>query len=324
MDITVDVAALASAVLWPTIIVVVLLAYQKSIPEALKSIWPRIKSVTLGGVSVELASIEARELREPGWSGGTVDLRHAGQGASDINDSTLATFILQVGQTSHMDYAIVDLGAGANWLTSRLFILSFVLRRMRGLKIFVFVDATEDVSRRYIGIAQCDQLRWRLAQRVPEFERALASAMASIGSHARVVDDYGRLGLDSSPLSPNPAVELMRGYLSAIQQTVPPAVDPSEWVQLPRKDQVQAPQPYERARWLTKLGLEDLLRGVLDQTHIKLEDLQPLDDAGRAKAVVGHHGHFVAITGDDRAFHGLIDREMLVETAAKNAIAKSV
>jgi hypothetical protein len=320
MQITVDLAALARAVLWPLIAVAVLMAYRKSIADTLTSIGPKIKSIKVGEFSIDLASVEARELREPGWSGGAVDLRHAGRADADISDSTLMTFVSQVRQTSRMDYAIVDLGTGQNWLTSRLFILSVVLRRMRGLAVFVFVDSTEHVSRRYVGMAACDQVRWRLAQRFPEFERALANAAVSINLAAQIVDDHGRLGLTFDPSNPSPAVDLMRGYLTAVQQPMPPLPgDTAEWVSLPAQQPGMAPI-FERARWLSRAGLEDLLRDLLQQTHLKLEDIQPLDDAGRAKAVIRHDGHYVAITRDERVFHRLINRDSLVETAAKGAV----
>jgi hypothetical protein len=323
MQITVDVAALARAVLWPLIAVAVLMAYRKSIAETLMSIAPKIKSIKVGDFSIDLASVEARELREPGWSGGAVDLRHAGRANADISDSTLMTFVSQVRQTSQMDYAIVDLGTGQNWLTSRLFILSVVLRRMRGLAVLVFVDSTEDVSRRYVGIASCDEVHWRLAQRFPEFERALATAAAKLNQTAQVVDDHGRLGFAFDPSNPSPAVDLMREYLTAVQQpNPPPPGDTSEWVSL----LAQQPGPvtmYERARWLTRSGLEDVLRDLLDQTHLRLENLQPLDDAGRARAVIRHDGHYVAITRDERVFHRLINRDSLVETAAKGAVSRT-
>ena len=80
-----------------------------------------------------------------------MDVRHAGT-ENNVNDSTLKSFYAQIEATSALELAIVDLGQGHEWLTSRLYILSVILTRMRGLKAIVFVDNANNSHGRFLGI----------------------------------------------------------------------------------------------------------------------------------------------------------------------------
>ena len=79
-------------------------------------------------------------------------------------------------------YAVVDLGAGRQWLTSRLFIFAELLGRMRGLRSFVFLR-TDDSPRRFIGTASPPEVRWTLAADYPWLEAAFAKAYAQLPKH---------------------------------------------------------------------------------------------------------------------------------------------
>ncbi len=65
-------------------------------------------------------------------------------------------------------------------LTSRLFILSVILSRMRGLRAFVFVETAGHIRRRFVGVCDSDAVHWQLASRFPWFEAALAHAEAAV------------------------------------------------------------------------------------------------------------------------------------------------
>ncbi len=312
METTLDIAGLAKAVLWPIVLLVVLVHYRTTLADLALKIGQRIQSIKIGDFSLELA--EAKELRTPGWSGGAVDLRRAGQ-PNDVNDSTQRAFYEQFKDPSRLDFAVIDIGAGQSWLTSRLFILGIILRRMRGLKAFVFVESAEAERRRYIGIADSEKVCWRLAPRYPWLEPTLGSALAGPDlAFARVVDDEGRLGLEQDPNSPEAAGTLLRAFLSASQNPQPqPGTE--QWTPLP-----SVPPTFERALWLERDDLIELLGDALDPTHLQLEDLQLRREEEQAKAVLRHGGRFVAITRDERVFHRLVDRWQLVEAAAKRCV----
>ncbi|MGF1614660.1 MAG: hypothetical protein ACFCVA_12330 [Gammaproteobacteria bacterium] len=165
MTINLDISAVLSAVLWPVVVLVILLAYRKKVPALVNGLASRVTKLEFAGVSLELAV--ARPF-VPEWSGppGALDLRHKAT-AIQVNDSTASTFLTQLTEAGTADYAQVNLGTGEEWLTSRLFILAIVFARMKGIKCFVFVETSGSVRKRYVGWAEPEKIRWSLAKRHP-------------------------------------------------------------------------------------------------------------------------------------------------------------
>jgi len=318
MEISLDIAETAKAILWPFVLLAVLFAYRSSLPQLLSLFASKIKSVKLGELSLEFS--EAKELRATVFTGGAVDLRQAGR-ANDVQDSTQQSFFEQLGLSERLDFVVVDLGEGANWISSRLFILAVILGRMRGVSAIVFVRRTAATTRQFVGVAPCHSVRWRLAAAFPWLEDALSLALSSPTINGRIVNDDGRLGQVGFPQSPQPAIELLKAYLTALQNTNPPVDEQSagEWVALPvPKVILPVPDPivFEHARWLNQQDVLDLLGDALDPTHLRLEDVQLMPDQARVRLVLRHGGQFVAVTRDDRVFHRLLDRMQLLEAAA--------
>jgi hypothetical protein len=74
------------------------------------------------------------------------------------------------------EYAVIDLGNGNQWISSRLFIFAVLLKRMTGLRQFVFIGTQNGVTGRFLGMASPDDVRWALARRYPWLECAYAYA----------------------------------------------------------------------------------------------------------------------------------------------------
>jgi hypothetical protein len=83
----------------------------------------------LGGWSFELfGAAEARV----DWLSGRMetDLRRPISSAT-ITDSTRMEFSAQLQDRTPAQYAVVDLGSGEEWLSSRLYVMSILLARLR-------------------------------------------------------------------------------------------------------------------------------------------------------------------------------------------------
>lgn len=317
---TLDIAALVTAIVWPLLILIALLLFRGRLVEAAKWLAPRVRSVSLGAFSLEVAAAQPLPLQMTG----AVDLRHAGQ-SGDVNDSTLRSFYEQISDPSRLDYAVVDLGEGREWLTSRLFILSIILSRMRGLRAFVFVETAGHVRRRLVGVAACDKVRWRLAMRFPWLEAAFAHGEALVWpeplppgpagvSPIVVSNDQGRIEWHGG--APEPAAQLLRAFLDLIQAPAPAALqNPEGWETLPSS----APPKVEHADWLTAADLERIMGNALDQSSLRLTDLQFSDDTKKAALLVAQSGQWVALTRDDRVFDRLVDRMTVLELIAQRA-----
>jgi hypothetical protein len=316
---TLDIAALASALIWPFVVVLVAFLFRDRVIEAAKMLMPRLKSVSIGTVSFEFAV--AKPLPMP--ISGAVDVRHAGQ-SSDIDDSTLGSFYEQIRDPSRLDYAIVDLGEGHEWLTSRLFILSEILSRMRGLKVLVFVETAGYVRRHFVGVCTCQQVRWRLAARFPWLECALTHAEYQIWSppppeswqRPRITNAEGRLEWSNN--DPEPAAKLLRAYLDIVQRSG--TVLDAEWVALPSSPQKIGPQKIEHARWLSPRELEDILSFSLERASVDLTQLLIGSDVAKARLLFVSEGEWLAVTRQDGVFDRLINRRQILEAVARQCI----
>jgi hypothetical protein len=322
---TLDIAALVNALAWPVVIAALLWVFRDRLVEVAKALAPRLKSLSVGAVSIQFAEARAMSLQ----TAGAVDLRHAGR-SGDVNDSTLRSFYDQIRDPAPLDYAVVDLAAGNQWLTSRLFILSVILSRWRGLRAFVFVETAEYVRRRFVGVCDSDAVRWRLAARYPWLEAALVNAEAAVwppppaGADLQpntapniISSDRGRLVRMNN--DPEPAAQLLRVFLDQIQR---------DWVGVPPNDQWETlpnatPSKIEYARWLAAADLEQIMGASLQTSNVSEVELQRGDETTKARLMVAQRGRWVALTRDERVFDRLVDRWSIVEELANRCVTAS-
>lgn len=186
MNIDLDIAAALSAVIWPIIVLVIFLAYRSKLPALVGGLASRVSKLEFAGVSLELAVAKPFV---PEWSGSStaLDLRHKAT-AIQVNDSTARIFFSQLAAEDTGDYAEINLGAGGEWLTSRLFIMAIIFARMKGIECFVFVETAGSVRKRFVGWADPAKIRCALAKRYPWLEQAYAE------TYATVVGAVGALG----------------------------------------------------------------------------------------------------------------------------------
>lgn len=329
VETSIDVAAILEAVIWPALLFALLLLYREQVVAAFTTLGARMTSVSVGGVVLELS--DARRLSDD-HDRARVDLRKAGF-SSDINDSTLREFFEQLRDPRSLDYAIVDLGSGEEWLTSRLYILSTVLRRMRGLEVLVFLEDAGSTRRRFLGWCRCEHVRWQLAAQFPWFEAARAHAEletwaamrnrpapgdapfgADLGaavaqSGVRVVDDRGRIEQWGSP---QPAANLLSAFLDAVQSTDAKQIAADEegaWSLLPADPHIVPPAParWEHASWLTGATLERLLGETLIRESVRTSSLAGKSDLEKSAIALDREASWLALVHDDGSFDRLID-----------------
>ena len=304
------------SLIWPVVALLLAGLFRKEIAALLGGRGARIKSVSFAGFSLELADGGAA----PMYAAKTdIDFRSAGT-QHDVNDSNLRSFLEQIGSRERMPYAVVDLGGGREWLTSRLFVLAVIMKRMRGMRAVVFVESRDAKPRSFLGVVRAEHIRWRLARWYPHFEAALVlgeqrawggpvppAALQGAQLRQRIDNDEGRFQ------SPDGAAELLRGFLAALQQNVPPPQqDRENWQELATPGAIT----FEYSQWLTS-DLADRLFGELMQRNaIEQRDLAKLDDAGRMRLLAEHTGEWIAVLRD-REFQGLIDREKSLEAIVR-------
>src|SRR5438094_3640888 len=245
-----DFVELVKALAWPTVVAVALVAFRKPLQRLVGDLGRRATKVTVFDVSIELASVPEFA---PAWSGPNLsDVRQLSP-ADEFSSAAMALFD-QIRSGTGSDYAVIDLGTGEQWLTSRLFIFAIMLERMRGLRSLVFVETAADIRRRIVGTASPGQVRWALAQRYPWLEPAFAKAYGSIGA-VQIQSQYGAL-------EPWTATQVVNAFLREIQRDKAPDADNEEWVALGQR------QLWEHARWIDGARCERVLSKALQRSWV--------------------------------------------------------
>lgn len=328
MTVTLDVAAVLAAVLWPVVLMIVFLMYRREIPKLTKAVLGRVTKLAFAGIEVQLAEVKTMA---PIWGGPSsrVDLRHQAR-SIEINDSYVATFLTQLRDAPQSEVAEIDLGQGEDWLSSRLYIMAILFARYKGVQALVFLDTALGVTRRYVGWADVHTLRWALAHRYPWLERAYAVAYRKVQSPfpgdsfvsgmipapGTVVNHSGRIGTGSDSTDVQPGIILLQEFLQGIQENSPPPVEFTEWIELG----VQYPGQgavYEHAAWLTSNDLAELLGEELHHAALREHELKTLPPLKQYDAVLLRTDHYIALIDEARRFKGMLNRCVLLGQAVK-------
>lgn len=291
-----DFIELVKALAWPAVAAMALIGFRKSLHRLIEQLGQRAKKLSVFELSIELSTVPEFA---PAWSGPHLsDVRQLSP-AEEFSSGAMVLFE-QIQSESASDYAVIDLGAGQQWLTSRLFIFAIMLGRMRGLRCFVFVETAGEIRRRFLGTASPNDVRWALARRYQWLEAAFLKACAETGN----LEIRSRHGA----FEPWTATQVVNGFLREIQRDQLPDTEPEEWVALGKR------QLWERARWLDGARCERVLSGVILDSWV--QDSPDALAIERVRAVLRRPGPVVAVVDEARRFKSLVDRRALLEQAA--------
>jgi hypothetical protein len=301
-----NVVELISSIGWLIIILVALLALFQPLSTFLEGISSRITKVSAFDVSIEIAQLSEYT---PTWSKvGDNDVRKISP--QYVFDSYSYTLFQEITEKTPADYAIIDLGDGEEWLTSRLFLFAIMLERMRGLKAFVFVASINDCPKCYVGTATTSRIRWSLAHQYQWFEKSFSKAYAG----TFIPPNPPQILLKDGKMDDQMARNIAQNFIQDIQQPVEPTENKEQWIS------VQKPQPlWENAKWIDVALLKKVLGNSLytgSVSHSIFDTPQQ-----QAKKIAAFDEPLVAFTNSDKVFHSLVDRQALLEAIAIRALS---
>ncbi|MBI0397450.1 hypothetical protein [Cyclobacterium marinum] len=313
MNITLDIAALASAILYPLVILIVFILFRKEIPLLIKSLTGRLTGLSFAGISLDLAKAEEFS---PNWlAQGALDLRQKAQ-AANVNDSTAGNFRSILETKDDVDYVIVNLGRGKEWLASRLYIMAIIFENRKGIKGIVFLESTKNTRKKYIGWAEPEKVRWALANQFPWFEKAYSEAYGIIlDQGAKIINSEGRLGNSYDPNSSGYSITLLENFLKKIQsppENPPLPEEEIEWVNLP-SDPLNPTHTKEHTCWLNGQSLENTLAEVLITENIKPSSQSSEAIDKQVKMALISSQKFIAVVNEEKQFSFLVKREKILE-----------
>jgi hypothetical protein len=295
-----EIVDLIRAIAWPLAVVIGLFALRKAMPSLLRELGQRTTRVSVFQFAVELAPPAPLAGQPPL----TVNLFNE----PVADPSFLPHLFGQLLVSTPVDYMVVDLGKGQSWLTSRLFIWSEMLRRVRGLRSIVFVRHENGLDGRFAGITSPEDVKRSLAARYEWLERDLAFAYADALKQQEPVDRES--GVMPQATASNVVIKFMERL-----QAKPDGTDQDEWVLLPRKE--TEPEVWERARWIDPMRLGRLVPAIDESAYVVHSLQTPRSEL--AKAVLRGNGDFVALVDERFRFISLADRRALLEKAATTA-----
>jgi hypothetical protein len=150
-----DIVNLLQILIWPTILLFFLLFYRDVIKKAIKKIIPRIGKLSIANLfTVELREISGLSLED---DGPVKDLA-----SREIYSSHLEIILSLIENQATSDCAVINLGKGKEWLTSRLFLLSFLMKNLVDLKCFVFLCEENNKKKGMLEMRHPSKFKTRL------------------------------------------------------------------------------------------------------------------------------------------------------------------
>lgn len=293
---------------WPVAAVFVALLFRKPLSALVSAIGGRVTKLSLFKVEIELAPSDAATTPL------LDELKRAAIGTQAGDSSAMTLRQLQEGTPAQ--FALIDLGAGEEWLTSRLYITAIMLERMRDVRAFVFLDSASGVKRRFVAIASTGQVRWALARRYSWLEGAWLQAshllVQRIAKPPPGPDGQPRpiITSDGGALDVEFARAVVRDFIVRLQSQPGPQGDP-EWVLFGNGNA-------ERASWITRDTLESLLPAPCFDALAPI--MRDAPRGRRTRAILRRSGDFIALAEDDGRFAGqIVDRRALLEQLAASS-----
>lgn len=301
-----DSVDLLKALSWPAVVIAAIFVFRKALPLFLQELGKRATKLSLWQVSVELSTVpEAKALPMPSLE----EIKSEELGSAPVGDSKKELFRAIV-ESSPAEYTEINLGAGQEWLTSRVYLLSVLLERMRGVRCFVFLDSAGQ-DRHFIGFAAPNKVRWALVKKYPWLEVAFVKAAAALyytdalnwqDGQKVVLNNLGTL-----PLSD--ADNIGSFFLNGIKSPGP-VPNTAGWTDL--SGGTPNNLRWERAEWLSTNLLFDLLGDDLQENIV--EDDSEMTNQERAERILRSKGDYVALVEKQgHRFKRLANRKSLLE-----------
>jgi hypothetical protein len=192
-----------------------------------------------------------------------------------------------------VEYAVINLGLGDQWLASRLLIFTAVMQQLRNIQCIVVIAAAgADARERLVGLVAVDDMWRALAWEYPWLEAALFTAWETMSAtNAAASPSAARV----AKLSPDLAEQLYDTYVSSLR-AAGPGPDDTEWKELQYGG-------WEHSRLLTADTLGTVLDGSLDKRSIQ----QSRSRSRQLTEVLSIEAQYVAVVDADHRFVSLVD-----------------
>jgi hypothetical protein len=282
---------------WPLAVVIILLVYREVIGGFVAVVSQRASEISIGS----WASFKLPTLTETPLDQDVTDFKQVE--GSMLTESYKTELFKQFRSSRKDEYAVINVGEGQEWISSRLFVFSVMLQRMKCLKCIVFLYKTPSANSAYLGTANIDRVRWAFAARQPWLEAAFAKAYAEAAPNPQQVAPFTWIANNNGALQPEQAENIVRRYVQLLLLTSA-AIPPS-----PATDWVKIGNTFEHSKWVTADEVEQALGIYLwrDSVH------QQESKKDLLRNVLKCSSPYVAILSDSGDFQALVNRAELLD-----------
>jgi hypothetical protein len=299
----IDISSLLRAVAWPLITIITLVIFRRPMASLISTLGQKVSKFSFGKFSIEMAQVA--EMKPQAMD---TEIRQLEAGLTPQSGSTALTALVNELQSGGKhDYVVIDFGSeqSPRWLTSRLYLLCFLITLINRQLCVVFVETVIGVRRKFIGISSPVAVRWALADKYPWLESAGANAYWGQVNNPPV----GFLNPVNGflwTMIPN----LMQQFLNIVRQSVaPPEREKSGWVSLDKQ------QTFEHAKWMNGDLIESILGTEVSMAHVTLLPNATLNDL--ARPILAQQGRFVAVVDQNQILLSVVDRYEVMEDMAR-------
>lgn len=306
----VDLPSLLRAVSWPTMAAIALAVFRRPLATLISVLGQKVSKFSVGKFSIEMAQVQ--EMKPSSMD---TEIRQLEAGSIPQSGSTsLTTLVNELQGGGQHDYVVIDFGSETSprWLTSRLYLLCFLITLINRQLCIVFVETVGSVRKKLIGMASPERVRWALAYRYGWLESAATAAYANQACNPPIgtvpfptpANKFDPSTGYSWTMIPN----VIQQFLTSIRSAAAPSdQDKAEWVSVDK-------QNYEHAKWLNGPRIESLLGGALTTAHVTLQLNQTLNDM--VNPVLAQRGRFIAVVEQDQSLACLVDRMEVLDGVA--------
>ena len=317
-----EVADIVEALAWPVAVLAAVVLLRKHLASALGELGRRTSKLDLRVVTLEFQ----RNLEPGDWQvnmlGDSTDVRHLT--SSSVFDSWSRTLFEQLADTIPIDVLVLDLGKGHEWLTTRLYLFSSLLERLRGVRCIVALHTHDGREGQVLGSISPTDLRAALNTEEPWLEPTYVSAWNEI---LGVLPAAGHLVADASAdqvtirdahLAAPEAMEVARAFIRLNQRFSAPEGDSSEW------QEFQSTEPgfdrprtvWEHTIWIDPAALpRSVARAIDSMSLVRTSPTHPQGDLKRR--ILLQERPFVVLIERDGTLRGVVDRVAMLDQAVR-------
>jgi hypothetical protein len=298
--------SLAQSVAWPLTVVLALCLFRNSIRKIVEHIGSSGGEISIAGLGIKLPFAQRASVDDD------VLLFKSADPITITNDSAKTTLLKMLRDPGTREYVVINLGAGKEWISSRLFIFALMLQRMKAIRAIVFLDGSVP---KFLGVANPDTVRWALAQDQPWLEQAYLNAYASsifyMPGASFVVSKYGAL-------DPQVAENVVRNFLQNVRANAPAGAIPGPVFPPETREWVVLGSSTEYGTWLTGAELQKLIGdGFHKETIVASSDRKT-----EAKFLLQCTTQYVARVNNNGEFLSLVDRGAFVDELTSKLVSR--